>query len=142
MPYQYLEDEAISDIAFKAWGSSLSEIFTEAAKAVYTLLTNIEELTNEISHPIDIKANSIEQLLYKFLDEIVYLKDAELFFPKDVSINITKNEDNFVAKGQFTGCEFNYEIHTIGNDVKAITYHDFYLKEMENGWECYVLVDI
>lgn len=143
MPYQYLEDEAISDIAFKAWGDNLNDIFKEAAKAVYSLLTNIEELTDDLNYPINIKSDSLEKLLYKFLDEIIYLKDAELFFPKNVDLVIVEDKDgNYILNGTFYGCEFDYKVHQMGNDIKAITYHDFYLKNLNNKWECYVLVDI
>ena len=142
MPYKYLEDEAIADIAFKAWGDSLNEVFIEAATAVYSLLTNIEDLSDDKSIQINIKAETREKLLYKFLDEIIYLKDAELFFPKKVEVSIVEIEGNFTVNGSFYGCEFDYERHQMGNDIKAITYHDFYLKQKEDKWECYVLVDI
>jgi SHS2 domain-containing protein len=142
MPYEYLEDEAIADIAFKAWGKNLTDIFKEAAKAVYSLLTNIDELTDELSFPIEIKAESTEKLLYKFLDEIIYLKDAELFFPKDVDVQINESENLYKLEATFYGCEFNFEHHQMGNDIKAITYHDFYLKRIDDMWECYVLIDI
>lgn len=142
MPYQYLEDEAIADIAFKAWGESLNDVFREAAEAVYSLLTEIEDLSDDTSVPINIEADTSEKLLYKFLDEIIYLKDAELFFPKRVELSITETDGSFVLKGKFIGCEFDYERHQMGNDIKAITYHDFYLKKLADKWECYVLVDI
>ncbi len=142
MPYQYLEEEAIADIAFKAWGVNLNDVFKEAAEAVYSLLTNIEDLNDDISFPINIEADTSENLLYKFLDEIIYLKDAELFFPKRVELSIKETDGLFILKGKFIGSEFEIEKHEMGNDIKAITYHDFYLKELDDKWECYVLVDI
>ncbi|MHA2098986.1 MAG: archease [Candidatus Kariarchaeaceae archaeon] len=142
MPYQYLEDEALADIAFKAWGEDLNHVFKEAAKAVYSLLTNVDELTDELTFPINIESDSTEKLLYKFLDEIIYLKDAELFFPKNVEVSIKETDGTYSLIGRFYGCEFDFERHHMGNDIKAITYHDFYLKQVDNKWECYVLVDI
>ncbi|MCH8908351.1 MAG: archease [Candidatus Heimdallarchaeota archaeon] len=59
-----------------------------------------------------------------------------------MSINVIKQKEGFSVKGEFVGCEFNFEIHPMGNDIKAITYHDFYVKETSEGWEAYVLIDI
>ena len=142
MPYQYLEDEAIADIAFKAWGENLDDLFKEAAKAVYSLLTNIDDLTTDLTYTVNIEADTSEKLLYKFLDEIIYFKDAELFFPKNVELSISEEDGLYKLTGEFFGCEFDFQKHQMGNDIKAITYHDFYLKQLDDKWECYVLVDI
>ncbi|MHA2254113.1 MAG: archease, partial [Candidatus Kariarchaeaceae archaeon] len=81
MPFKYLEDEALADIAFLAYGQGINEMFRDAAMAICSLLTDIEKLDTSISFPIDIQHESVERVLYQFLDEIIYLKDAELFFP-------------------------------------------------------------
>ena len=36
MPYEFLEDVATADIAFRAWGETLEETFVAAATAVST----------------------------------------------------------------------------------------------------------
>lgn len=142
VPYTYLEDEAIADIAFKATGVSLSELFNEASKAVFSLLTDISALENDIQVPIKIETETIEKLLYQFLDEIIYLKDADLFFPKSVAVSVEQTSEGFKVEGEFVGTTFDYQKYRMGNDIKAITYHDFYVKQVDDKWECYVLVDI
>ena len=142
MPYTYLEDEAIADIAFKAIGSTLSELFNEASKAVFSLLTDINMLDTDIHVPISIEAETIEKLLYQFLDEIIYLKDADLFFPNSVLVEVTETNTGYKVEGEFVGTTFDHQKYRMGNDIKAITYHGFYVKQVDNKWEAYVLVDI
>ena len=79
--------------------------------------------------------------MYLLLSDILYYRDAELFFGKSVIIEFIEGE-TITARGKFIGCEFDEEKHIRGNEVKAITMHDFYLKEVNNGWEAYILVDI
>lgn len=142
MPYEYLEDEAIADIAFMAKSETLEGLFYDAAKATCNLQTNIDQLQENEEREFEIVSKSYERLLKNFLDEIIYLKDADLFFVKDIDVNVSNENNQYIAKGKFTGDIFDPDKYEIGNDLKAITYHDFYLKEMDHGWECYVLIDI
>jgi SHS2 domain-containing protein len=142
MPYEYLEDEALADIAFQARGATLNEMFHDAGMAVCTLLTDIDKLSRDRTIPFNLEAQSLDRMLYNFLDEIIFLKDAELFFAKEIQIlEITKGE-KWILDGNFVGCEFDQKIHTVGNDIKAITFHELYVKETTHGWESHVIVDI
>ncbi|MHA2254147.1 MAG: archease, partial [Candidatus Kariarchaeaceae archaeon] len=64
------------------------------------------------------------------------------FFPKDVEVFVSKEKNLWTLDGTFHGCEFNADIHAIGNDIKAITLHDFYVKQTNQGWESHVIVDV
>lgn len=141
MPVEFLEDEAIADIAFIVRGESLEQIFEEACTTIFELQTDTKLLGNEMEFSFELNAQNYERLLYNVLSEILYYRDSELFFGKSVIIEFIEGE-TITAKGKFIGCEFDEEKHTRGNEVKAITMHDFYLKEISNGWEAYILVDI
>lgn len=142
MPFEYLEDEAIADIAFQASNETLEDLFKDAAIAIFSLQTDIQKLDSNLTYQIIIEEKSLERLFYKFLDEIVYLKDADLFFPKIVEVDSVLKHNTWKLIGRFIGSKFDENIHTIGNDVKAITLHEFYIKKTQNGWECHVIIDI
>ena len=145
MPVNFLEDEAIADIAYIIQSETLESLFKEALMALFGLFTDVEDLADDLSFPIDIESKEPERLLHEVLDEVIYLKDAELFFPKDVKLEIFEKDGLWYIKGIFVGTEFDFDTHVRGNDVKAITWHDFYLKEIDHPkykWEAYVLVDI
>ncbi|MDH5647302.1 MAG: archease, partial [Candidatus Heimdallarchaeota archaeon] len=113
-----------------------------AAEATFSLQTNVSEL--EITKEIDfeISNKSIQMLLFELLEEILYLKDAELFFIKKISLKLETSSKQFTVKGKFSGDTFDIKKYEIGNDLKAITLHNFYVKEINDIWECYVLIDI
>ncbi|MCY3414116.1 MAG: archease [Candidatus Heimdallarchaeota archaeon] len=142
MPVEFLEEEAIADIAFKVRADSLESIFTEACETVFKLQTDTSKLDGELSVPVDLDGASYERLLYNILAEILYYRDAEMFFGKTINISFKEEEGRVLAIGSFIGSEFDESKHVRGNDVKAITMHDFYLKEVTDGWEAYILVDI
>ncbi len=142
MPFEYLEDEALADVAIRSTGKNLNEVFRDTAMAICNLQTDINSLTLDITHELVLEELTLDRLLYKFLDEIIYLKDAELFFAKTVEVEIIDKIDYWRMKGKLVGCEFDYNIHQIGNDIKAITLHEFNIIEINDGWETHVIIDI
>jgi len=51
MPYEFLEDVAIADIAFRAWGTNLEELFKAAGDAVInTMIDNLEGRSQRDAH--------------------------------------------------------------------------------------------
>ena len=142
MPVEFLEEEAIADIAFIVRSDTLENLFIEACTTVFGLQTDLSLIEPNQSFPIDLEGASYERLLYNVLAEILYYRDAEFFFGKETKISLSEEDGTFIAKGEFLGSEFDEDKHIRGNDVKAITMHDFYLKQVDNGWESYILVDI
>src|ERR687895_4501 len=77
MGYSFLEDIATADIAFKAWGKDLSEVFQAAAEATMNVM--IEDLDS--IHPTEkkeiiIENEALDMLLFDLLQELIYYKDS------------------------------------------------------------------
>src|SRR5690242_21910292 len=78
MPYQYLENVGTADIAFKAWGRNLPELFTAAADATMNvMIDNLDAIEPLETRQIKLSNESIEMLLFDFLQELIYFKDAK-----------------------------------------------------------------
>ncbi len=138
MPWKYLEEEAIADIGISVEAETIEELLRDACLSIANLMTKVEELDGKEERELTFEASSIETLLYKIMDEMVYLKDAELFFIKDVEIKVEGTN----AEVRFVGGLFDRDVHMIGNDIKAITLHDFYVKKLENKWIAHFIIDI
>ena len=74
MKYKFLEDVAIADIAFDAYGNNLNELFENSALALFDCMVNLKDLKGKIKKRIKIKSNKIDDLLYNFLSLIIILK--------------------------------------------------------------------
>src|SRR5256886_1710065 len=77
MPYKFLEEIATADIAFEATGRDLAELFTDAADATMNvMIDNLDAIEpREIRH-IELSNDKIDMLLFDFLQELIYFKDA------------------------------------------------------------------
>ncbi len=138
MTYEFLEHTA--DVKFKANGNSINEVFEEVGKALIETINAGVYIKGKIVKQISIKGESLENLLYNFLEEFLFLLDAEGF----VTISIKTIEvdiDNFSLIAELVGDSvYNYD--NFSNEVKAITYSDMSIKNIGNVWEVVGVFDV
>lgn len=140
MPWEYLEEEAIADIGIKVTGNTLDELFDEACLSIAHLMTEVAELDEEVVHEEVYNESSLENLLHAVLEEILFLKDAHHHFLIRAECSI--NQENCSAKVTFCCGKFDRAVHQVGNDIKAITMHDLYVKRKDSGWTAHFIIDI
>src|SRR5439155_1486874 len=78
MPYHYLVDIGTADIAFEATGRDLPELFIAAADAtIIVMIDNLDAIESRETRQIELSNDQIDMLLFDFLQELIYFKDAE-----------------------------------------------------------------
>ncbi len=142
MPYRYLEDVAIGDLAFEARAESLRELFQEAALALTSSMVDMASLRAVTEEVIRVEAMDEESLLHAFLSEIVFLKDAKRLLLKTVEVEIAKTDSGLRLRALGMGEQIDARRHQLGVDVKAVTYHGFRVISDAKGWSCTVVLDV
>lgn len=143
MPYRFWEDVAIADIAFTAWGDSLPQMFTAAVDAtVQVMAENLDAIEPREKRQVEVKEQAIDMLLWKFLQEIVFYKDAELLLLRVGEIDIHQYGEMWQAQAVLQGEKLNVEKHRLRVDVKAVTLHKFRVEQKGRSWEAFVILDI
>ena len=137
MTYKFLEHTA--DVMFEAEGKTLEELFIECSKALNeTIYGDIGIIEQEV-RAIEIKAEDIEGLLYKFLEEFLFLLDAEgLIFKKVENLEFDKEEFTLTAKLIGDKAE-NYHFT---NDVKAITSNNLKIENNKKVYKSKMVLDV
>ena len=141
MPYRFLEDIATGDAAFEAEGRTLEELFREAAVATFEVMVNTKGVEPRITREVELKNEAVDGLLFDWLSELVYLKDAEAVLFSKFNVNIKKN-NAYELKARVSGENINQQKHILRSDVKAVTYHMFEVKKTEENWTARVILDI
>ena len=139
--YKFLEDVAIADIAYEAYGKDLNEMFENAAFAIFELSANLKTVEAKEKLEINLENEKIENLLYDFLSEILFLKDSKYMVFKKVKINI-KDGEKYQLKAVLEGDTINPEKQKLENDIKAVTMHMFKIEKEQNSWKATVVLDI
>jgi SHS2 domain-containing protein len=146
MPFHYLEEIGTADIAFEATGRDLPELFTAAADATMNvMIDNIDAIEPRETQQIELSNDSIEMLLFDFLQELIYFKDARRLLLRPCKTQIDQNGEEYFLKATVAGEQLDATRHHQRADAKAVTLHDFSVKKHdppEAGWRASVLLDI
>lgn len=138
--FKFLEDIAIADTAFEAYGDTLEELFESCALATFEVMVDTKNVKPEQKKEILIKDLNLDDLLFDFVSELVYLKDTHKFFFSKFDLQINKNEE-YELIGTVWGEKIDYKKQEIRRDVKAITYHLLEVRKMDKGWKAQVILD-
>jgi len=139
--YKIIEDKAFADICFEAYGKDLNELFENSAFAIFEMAVEIKTVNPNIIKKIKLTSDSIENLLYDFLSEILFFKDAEQLIFSKSKVDI-KEKNKISLTAEFHGEKINPDKHPLDNDIKAITMHLFKVEKTEKGFKATVVVDI
>lgn len=142
--YRYLPDIALADIAFEARGESLAELFEACGQALTDVMVESSTLSEAIELHFESEGENLEQCLHAWLEELVYLKDTAGMLAKSfrITLGARHTDEQCHVLTTLRGEEIDRARHTLGQDVKAVTYHMFEAK-MENGrYYARVVLDI
>jgi len=141
MGFRFLDDVAIADVAFQAWGNTPEELFEACGRAVSEIMVDTSKLQRWIEREISLEAEDLEHLLFDFLSEIIYLKDAEALLLRDYVVRIRGNSVYRLA-ARMSGEEIDPGRHELRMDVKGVTYHLFRVGRVNDHYEAQVVVDV
>ncbi len=118
--YSYQLIDHTSDIGVEAYGETLPEAFLGVAAGMFSIITNINLLHKKQSLLISIQENSLEDLLFEWLNSLLYYFDTSGFIPIAFDI-ISFNDTNL--KIRCHGEHIDPVRHELGTGIKSATYH-------------------
>ncbi len=143
MPYRYIEDIATADVAFEAVGETPGELMISAADALmHVMVDNLNSIEPRRIVDIDIEADTVELLLFRLLDDVVYYKDAERLLLRVREAKIDRKGESYMLRARAEGEGIDAEKHHLVVDVKAVTMHRYKVEETGEGWKAVVVLDI
>jgi SHS2 domain-containing protein len=143
VPYRWLEDAPISDAGFEAWGETLAECFRSAADALLALmLGNPESLEARERRHVEVEHEALEYLLVRFLEEILYFKDAERLFLRVAECEVEQTTSLNRVRAVLAGETIDPQRHLLSADVKAVTLHRLSVVQRDGQWIATVVVDL
>ncbi|MCX6652828.1 MAG: archease [Methanomassiliicoccales archaeon] len=125
MRYELLEHTA--DVMLKAHGATLEECFENAAYALFDQMVHASRIEPRTEISFEVKGDDLESLLYAFLSEFLYIRDAKMLVLGQFRVRIEGFQLSCHAKGE----KFDEKKHGRRHDVKAVTYHMLTVDQQE-----------
>lgn len=131
--------DTTGDVGINVYGKNLKDIFEQAAIGLFSFITDIKKIETNISKSLAINADTYENLLINWLNELIFLFDTEGFIGKNVEIKeLDEKKIIAIIKGDL----FDEKKHLRGVLIKAATYHKLKLEKKNNIWTATILFDI
>lgn len=132
-----------ADLGFKAWAQNLPDLFAECARALTSVLVDLETIGGEDATAVEILGDDLETLLYNWLAEILYLFDGEKkLFSDYVVLSHRQHEGTEFLQAELRGESYNPAKHQVKTYVKAITFHQLKIERTDQGYSAQVYIDI
>ncbi len=126
--------EHTADVGIRATGDTLAEAFANAARGMFSVITDLDTVQRRESRQVEVTSPDVETLLVDWLNELVYLFDVESILFADFAVEI---QGEWHLTATCTGERVDRQRHTIKTGVKAATYHAL---EVRQGTPCHIQV--
>jgi SHS2 domain-containing protein len=130
-PIRVIEDGASADFEFEAFAESLESLFIECGKAVFMAISELRLIESKIPVEFNLNADSLEDLLFGFLSELIYLKDTKKMLFSKFIVEISGNYSLYCKA---IGEPIDRDKHQPKIDVKAATYHKLKIEINDSGY--------
>jgi SHS2 domain-containing protein len=141
MSYRYVD--SMSDVAFTACGETIEELFLECWNATLNVMAgNAGAIDKKIGKKIEITDRALDLLLFDFLQELIFYKDAERIFLCIDNVTIRRIDAENTLTAEAKGEEIDRAKHRVLVDVKAVTMHRFSLLHTDHSWRATIVLDV
>jgi SHS2 domain-containing protein len=139
--FEFVEG-ATSDLSFVALGPTVEAVFVAAGEAF--LAATVEEprtVERRERWSMVLEEPDLELLLVRFLNELVYLRDAQelLLHPQHVEIVL---DGSVELRAELAGERIDRRRHALASDVKAATVHELRVAKTSDGWTATATLDV
>lgn len=126
-----------ADIGFFVYGTTLEELYTNAAYAFYKVLTDFKPSILNKKKKIIIKGITKEELWVKWFNELIFQFEVN-------SLMLFKLESFIISKSILKAVGYFQKVKDIEvkTGVKAATYHKASVEKHKNGFRGTIILDV
>lgn len=130
----YVEVPHRADVAIKVWSEDLGGLFIQSACGLYSIM-GIDKINEcSISRIIKLNEPDYENLLIRFLNELIFDVQLQSVMYEELNIRIQQMR----LSGELKGKKVTSPIR----EIKAATYHDCNIIQTDAGYETVIVFDI
>lgn len=131
------------DAGFTARGRTLEDLFVSSWNAALeTMVQDTRSVQPAHRSTLSLESGTLEMLLFDFLQELIFRKDAEGRFYRVKDPRVRRRDDRWRVDAELWGEEIEPSRHRIALDVKAVTLFHFSVRRTEGGWEATAVLDV
>ena len=128
-----------ADLGIRVFGRTREEVYAHAAYALFDQLTDLKKVRKKKASEISVRGADPEELMVRWLSELLFLWESKGWLFKNFSFSrLGRTSLKAVARGE----TFDPSRHKIKIEIKAVTYHQVQVTEIDGSWEGRIVFDI
>jgi SHS2 domain-containing protein len=132
--------EHTADIGIRAYGVDLSRAFINAARGMFSLVTDLDSVSEMLYRDVQVAAPDKEALLVEWLNELIFLFDTEMVLFSRFHVGTLSDTE---IKSRCWGEKIDRSRHILKRAIKSATYHMLAVEQKTDyQWQVQVLFDI
>ena len=145
---KYIQVEHPSDIGIEIYGSSLEQLFENAAEGMFSIMCDLKKIAPIVKKNVLIDEESninLEGLLVLWLEDLIYKFEVDsMLFSKFKVKEILTEGSRSILKADIFGEKIDFKKHEIIVAIKAPTYHMLEARKAKGGggWLGKVIFDV
>ena len=136
--YEYIDHTG--DLGIRVQGKTLQELFSNAAHALFDTVAVLDTIEPVAQFQIDVKAESVAELMVAWLDELIFRHEVdEVFFKRVEIVELSETSLSACAYGE----PVDFTKHIVYTEIKSVTYHQLKVHQSSDGkWLAQVIFDL
>ena len=116
---RYEEIEHTADVAIRAYGSTLDELFANAAEGMFSLIADLDSVKAVGEVEVRLEAEEIPTLLLRWLSELLYIHETQRLLFSSFEVRVVGTS----LQGRARGEAIDKKRHELKLVIKAVTRH-------------------
>jgi len=137
--FEFIEHTA--DVGVRVYGKAIEELFRNSARALFELIVD-DKPQPQTEETLNLEAENFEELLVTWLNELLSLFFAYRFLPVEYNVAIENKGPKKNLKSRLKGVNFDPYQKKIKMEIKAATYHNLKVKQIDKGWMAEIIFDV
>jgi len=137
--YRYIEHTA--DVGVRVWATTKEGIYETCGLLLFEMLFDFSEQDvqpSEGEFTVRVSADDDELLLIELLSELLFLFFEKHFVAIEIIVGLEEKKLAANLRGQI----IPKKRFRVKHEIKAVTYHQLYIKHNDRGYEAQVIFDV
>ncbi|MBI4777019.1 MAG: archease [Deltaproteobacteria bacterium] len=130
--------EHTADLGLEFEAPTIEGLFQTAGLALFREMVSGDSGVEATSGFVEVSGLDREDLLIRFLNELLYLFEEERQVIEDISVRM---ESERHLRADIETVPFDPEVHEVVEDIKAATYHRIHIRK-NRTWKATVIFDV
>ena len=119
LPVRYEEIEHTADVGIRAYGSTLNELFANAAEGMFSLIADLDSVKPVGEIEVRLAAEDIPTLMLRWLSELLYIHETQRLLLAAFDVQV----DGTSLRGRARGEAIDKKRHELKLVIKEVTRH-------------------